>query len=83
MPSLMGDNMADKPFTQDYVIELTVKNCNRDIDVSINKTLSRMEELKTVGKSGEGLETIMRLQNLKDHIKAFEANATAEINSKQ
>jgi hypothetical protein len=57
--------MIDKPFSEDYVIGITVRNMKRSIDKSIRKTFERIEDVKESEKSQELFSTLSKLHAMK------------------
>ena len=68
----MSEIKSTRPFSKDFVIRLTISFINRSIDMSINRTLGRIEEFADdQKKSEEVLQTLSELHTLKDQINAM------------
>lgn len=60
--------MKAKPFSMEYVLDITVKNIIASIDVSIAKTLDRIAEFDgNSDKSTEVLKTLSALRSLRSN----------------
>jgi len=69
---------SNKPFSQDFVIKTTLKNMQKAIDISVNKTLSRVSEFAdNPEKSNEIFMTLGNLQTMKkslENIQIYESD---------
>lgn len=55
-----------KPFDRGFVLEITLRHMRRDVDISIQKTMSRMVEFESDPvKSQEVFKTLSQLHQLK------------------
>lgn len=56
----------DKPFSQEYVVETTVRNMRKCVDISISKTFERLPEFANdLQKSQEVFSTLALLHRMK------------------
>lgn len=63
----------NKPFSQSYVVRTTLRNINKQIDLSIRKTIERINEFKgDQSKSEEIFITIAKLNTIRKQINALQ-----------
>jgi hypothetical protein len=69
----MSENY-EKPFSMGYVCRATIKYMRKSIDISLEKTISRIEEFaEDRERSKELLQTIWFLQRLKTMLDELES----------
>jgi hypothetical protein len=72
----MNEN-TPRPFSLEFVLNTTVNNMKRDIDISIRKTFERIGEFAdNPVKSREVLTTLFALHNMKKQINVFKHQDT-------
>ena len=65
---------TEKPFSQSYVMSMTVKHMRRDLDVSIRKTFERIAEFDgNRDKSEEVFKTLASLHGLRKALDEFQS----------
>lgn len=71
--------MADKnqrPFDRDYVLRITRKHMLKSVEISINKTLERVQEFAgDQKKSAEVFETLANLQAMRKQLNDFHSSS--------
>jgi predicted component of type VI protein secretion system len=66
-----------KPFSKGFVILATLKHVKRSIDISISKTIARVEDFDGDSvKSKEVLETLSELYSMRKSIENLETNVS-------
>jgi len=61
-----------KPFTRDYVLKVTAKHMLKSIEISIKKTMDRMNEFQgDHEQANEVFKTLTELQAIKKQIAAI------------
>jgi hypothetical protein len=71
----MSDTKRSVPFTKGYVLRTTLANMQRSVTMSLNKTLSRLEEFQgDSSKSTEILQTLSDLNKMKQLLEDFQKN---------
>lgn len=72
------------PFSQSYVINVTIEHMKRDIDHSIRKTLGRMEEFQNdPEKTYEIMVTLASLNRLHDLLDSIVQNNSTILENTQ
>jgi hypothetical protein len=75
----MDDNKAPKPFSQEYVLRTTAKHIRKSIDISIRKTMDRMNEFKDDHvKANEVFRTLTILQAMKQQIEGYQVSVNED-----
>lgn len=68
----MTKDTNPKPFTMDYVLRTTARHMKSNVEVSINKTLSRIKEFEgDQAKSQEVFKTLAQLHTLRRQVEDF------------
>lgn len=75
----MEKSNPEKPFSFGYVMRTTIKHLQKSVDVSIKKTLDRIEEFKgDEEKSREVFNTLATLHSIKNVISDFQLQYKTE-----
>lgn len=61
--------VTEKPFSREYVLKTTARHMLKSVDISIRKTMDRMNEFKdNHEKANEVFKTLTELQALKKQV---------------
>jgi hypothetical protein len=65
----MDENTVTKPFSRSFVVNVTIRNMRKSVDISIKKTLKRVGEFsQDREKSQEILETLSCLYSIQKQL---------------
>ena len=79
----MANELVEKPFSMSYVLRTTAKHMRKSIDISIRKTIERVEEFaEDQEKSSEIFKTLGHLHKMREQIDAFQKANSDQFRSK-